>query len=982
MCCLICALVLNTGNFLAANEANADRYRQIAVIGDTQLQQSGLTDLISIELQNAGMELVGRERLDRVTWEQSFSAALGPDATKTRIRIGSLAGAAALVLVHVEETEKTRNIRVIVAECGQGARLSSDLFSLDPPITEVVRRIAVSVVRTRQRFAGGVKAMVAIPPFLARNFSYEYHPLQSGYAALLAESLAEAPGLAVVDVEEAQAIRTELDLSTAPQAAGVVPIFVQGEYEVIADANKVPRVQFTVALNTPRTSRSIVRHGLTLGEASKFISRDLPAEVVPDYQAGLAQPFTTEAEFARLTARADEFAALGEWQHAVSLRQAALVIDPDSSAQRARVADESLLLIIATNHLPGPRPSPLVARLMQVWQGALVSLEWEIHRHGDTVPASQISRTLHEGLIVARGSAWAGDAQRLKRDFILRVFPMAGNPQGEDPQFPPPVQPAWAWVEKLMYVAVYSDGQPLTGEDYSVLLSILNGVVPENLEPSTWLTDLLWGQNDHYKAQRGSSDFVLFLHQLEGSNRPVNQIVAKVSRLSARVEHGERVDAAMRQEIEKLRGAYLDLHLEPIPVAHAGVLRQLDHLRDGPASPAPPQPPADLGASTQPAGAPPAKNLAPGDIEAGALRFVMLHVRQRRPDGAVVGAQDGRLGLIHGLGQLVRCGSTLAVAWDGQCVNFMRQAGLLETVWDTGDVRTFADVQWDGSHIWIATFNDGLWVVDTSGQPITKIGPAQGLPACDREIRLSVLGRDRVIFAGSFGPVNRSLLALVDKPGEAYRVKVFHTATQVLEPGVRVSTQNAMDKGLAFSPEQIGVCHCRDKEHEFVVVRRSGAAVGHALVIDAKTLQAAAPQSVLQSANFTLSGGWILQPVKRGSFALWQLAPNGDFVLESTVQLPCTRAEMWRIATPAAGANDPIYVIGSGWYRVDPLARTARRLTPDGAMGSFSVRGVSFSHLGLLVWGASDRNQTCMYQVMVDEEKLKSTPATQPQAAR
>jgi len=92
---------------------------------------------------------------------------------------------------------------VIVAECRQGARLSTTCFPLDPPITQVVPQIAAAVARTRKRFAGGVKGWSRIPPFMARNFSYEYHPLAGGLRKLLGRSLAEAPGLAVVGkVEE------------------------------------------------------------------------------------------------------------------------------------------------------------------------------------------------------------------------------------------------------------------------------------------------------------------------------------------------------------------------------------------------------------------------------------------------------------------------------------------------------------------------------------------------------------------------------------------------------------------------------------------------------------------------------------------------------------------------------------------------------------------------------------------------------------
>jgi len=76
----------------------------------------------------------------------------------------------------------------------------------------------------------------------------------------------------------------------------------------------------------------------------------------------------------------------------ISLRQAALVIDPDASVQRARVVDESISLMRANAGALHPKTSLLAARLLPVWQAAVVSLEWEIHHQGNSASPGRLPR--------------------------------------------------------------------------------------------------------------------------------------------------------------------------------------------------------------------------------------------------------------------------------------------------------------------------------------------------------------------------------------------------------------------------------------------------------------------------------------------------------------------------------------------------------------------------------------------------------------
>ena len=323
-----------------ATDTAASSYHRMAILSDAELQRTGIADLLANKLQEAGLQLVERDKLQAVLQEQSIDLTLGPVDGSRRIRIGQLVDAQALVLIHGEGTGNDRRISVVLAECSRGARLSMDSFSGSAPAEEIVHRIGNRIEAVRRRFSGGLKAVVGVPAFISHTFTYECHPLQAGYAALLREGLATFPGIAIVEIEEARSIRHELEVAGGHQE-GVWPAFVEGNFEVKSPTT-APAVDFTIAIRTTAGVRMIDKHGLTLPQAAAFVAAELPREILPDGRGPAPKPFTPEQEFSALTARADSFANLGEFPHSVDLRQAALVLDPDSLDQHKKLASEAV----------------------------------------------------------------------------------------------------------------------------------------------------------------------------------------------------------------------------------------------------------------------------------------------------------------------------------------------------------------------------------------------------------------------------------------------------------------------------------------------------------------------------------------------------------------------------------------------------------------------------------------------------------------
>lgn len=109
--------------------------------------------------------------------------------------------------------------------------------------------------------------------------------------------------------------------------------------------------------------------------------------------------------------------------------------------------------------------------------------------------------------------------------------------------------------------------------------------------------------------------------------------------------------------------------------------------------------------------------------------------------------------------EAIRCGDSLDVMWSGGAVLFMKEKGLFEEILVGGGGSEpkpyFDDLVWDGQYIWVATRSRGIWLLDTSGRIVVKIGSESGLPPSEKGLRLCPIEPGRILAVGSFGPHKR-----------------------------------------------------------------------------------------------------------------------------------------------------------------------------------------------------------------------------------
>ncbi len=326
----------------AADEHYA--YQRWAIVSSKQLQQDGFPDLLTAELSRTKeIELVERDRLAAVTKELELSSLAGSATASERLKLGRLLGAEALVLLTVEEREKKRSVRLVVSECIYGARLRTEWLPYDPDQREqLADKVAQLVLQTRRHFSGGIRQLIGVPHFVSKNLTYEHNHLQAGYAHLIENALASVPGVAVIETEEAQAIGRELQIGASDLKDRVVPMFVNGEFEMgRSDQGKEPTVHLTIRLfDGKRTLREIDRKDLSAAQVVELLTGEIPQLVVRLAKTDQAILLSRDEQVRALLARANAFAEVGAWEHAVGLREAALLLRPDDLKLRIRLFRE------------------------------------------------------------------------------------------------------------------------------------------------------------------------------------------------------------------------------------------------------------------------------------------------------------------------------------------------------------------------------------------------------------------------------------------------------------------------------------------------------------------------------------------------------------------------------------------------------------------------------------------------------------------
>ncbi len=336
---------------VVAAPADEPHFRRWAVLSAPEVAATGLPDLLTVELSQKSFELVEREQIEAVAKEIELSKLLAADGAARRLKVGQLVKADALVLLSLVEHDKKRFVKLVISDCRYGSRLRLEHFPFPADGVELlVQKVCGAVEESRKRFAGGVGRIVAVLPFVSRNLTHDFDHLQAGYSVLLQTSLADAPGIAVLEVEEARQILRELSLTGTVLGERRVPVFVEGEFEVLGTAKKNSFRLAVDVVGAKADRQRIEKSGLTSDEVINHLTRSLPTSLLQLMETTHGAPLSREQQFERLAQRAQVMAEANSFRHSTELREAALLLQPQDVGERIALIQESLLLSLKLNH--------------------------------------------------------------------------------------------------------------------------------------------------------------------------------------------------------------------------------------------------------------------------------------------------------------------------------------------------------------------------------------------------------------------------------------------------------------------------------------------------------------------------------------------------------------------------------------------------------------------------------------------------------
>jgi hypothetical protein len=323
---------------LAVGQAGASI--RVAVVASRGTDVGRVAPLVEFRLgQNKEVVLLEREKIAEIFREQELGALLTAEGTAKRIALGKLLKADLLVLVQGQEKPQPY-ARVTICETKQGLRLCNQPVEFSKSIeadADAVLRVVEKAIEKQRR---PIDDIVAVPPFVNNTLAYEGDHLKGACARLIEELLMDRPGVLVVELAEAKAIAQELTVGGGGTVQRRLPLYLMGEYR-LEGAGEKKTVSFKLALLRGSTQVDARTHeSATVQDFPKQV-RDAATDIFSKMLGQAVKPPDPKAEVEQLAERADVSLRLGNWDEALALTEAALLVKPDRSDLHA----EALALI-------------------------------------------------------------------------------------------------------------------------------------------------------------------------------------------------------------------------------------------------------------------------------------------------------------------------------------------------------------------------------------------------------------------------------------------------------------------------------------------------------------------------------------------------------------------------------------------------------------------------------------------------------------
>lgn len=292
---------------------------------------SEVTELTEAKLRERPSGIwLERNEIDRVLAEQELAASFAPDSARQRIAIGQLLKADVLVLLHTErigEDSPANRIDLVVAETNGGLRILAHSLPISSDVEADADKLVALVDKAMAKYGETIREIYAVPPFLSRDLGNENDHLMSAYAALVEHVLLAQSGVLVVETAEAEAIAREYALADpGKHVERPLPIYLLGEYRHDGHGDNE---QITIRLETRRGKTVLDRssHTMHVDEPAIYLTDAAMRLVGNGMETAAVLDANTEAQ--GLSRRCAEFVQLRDWNQALRMAEASLLLVPD-----------------------------------------------------------------------------------------------------------------------------------------------------------------------------------------------------------------------------------------------------------------------------------------------------------------------------------------------------------------------------------------------------------------------------------------------------------------------------------------------------------------------------------------------------------------------------------------------------------------------------------------------------------------------------
>lgn len=273
-----------------------------------------------------------RNEIERVLQEQRLDAAFGAAGGKERLALGKLLKADLLVMVRRVDSPQEKGqelLECVVCETRQGLRLKIAYARHGQDEESAAETFGAAFATAVRKYDETVREIVAVPPLVSDNLSFDKNYLQAAYAKLIEQELLDQSGVVVVELGEAQSIAREAAVSAEdrPLQRDRLPVYLLGNFRH-SGAGDGMRVAIDLRLSRgdkPLGERST--NGLSTEEVGSWLA-DAALELLEETRTVAVSKTSPKAESQQLAARAREFFRIGNWEESLALMEASLLLEP------------------------------------------------------------------------------------------------------------------------------------------------------------------------------------------------------------------------------------------------------------------------------------------------------------------------------------------------------------------------------------------------------------------------------------------------------------------------------------------------------------------------------------------------------------------------------------------------------------------------------------------------------------------------------